>query len=152
MLLIAGLSTRRSTRFMETPASNGWIKHDLESQCHCSPVPCPRTSCEFNNKNCSRATKRHRREATWQKSGTRHQEHRECSADRECTVCLYKQNTGIPGNPIRQRRANYRESPFPDSCLFLGAILGATVFLLPTNSRTIQPFRRRQDKKLTNSG
>lgn len=54
------------------------------------------------------------------------------SADRECTVCLYKQNTGISGNPIRQRRANYRESPFSDSRLFLGTILGG-YSLLPAS-------------------
>ena len=59
------------------------------------------------------------------------------SADRECMVCLYKQNTGISSNPIRQRRANYRESPFSDSRLFLGTIPPA--FHPAVNSRTIQP-------------
>jgi len=63
---------------------------------------------------CHKTTK-----LTWQKSCPIAR-NRKCSADRECTVCLYSKTLGISSNPIRQRRANYRESPFSDSRLFLG--------------------------------
>lgn len=102
---------------------------------------------QFNNKNCSRAVQNAaypRRDGKNRESDSKNTAWK-LRADRECTVCLYKQNTGISGNPIRQRRANYRESPFSHSRLLFGsAILRQQLFLrLPdASSGMIQPRLR----------